>query len=186
MTAAIPSREPARLVVGDTWRWQRTLDGYPASAWTLTYYVRGPNGEFTIVAGADGDIHDVTVAKTTTSAYNAGAYSWTAVVDDGATQRFTVETGRLIELQLDPTKIGKGYDGRSHARRVLDAIEAVIEGRASKDQEEYSIEGRSLKRTPLAELVKFRNRYVDLVRDEDAAARINSGLDGGGRIQVRF
>jgi hypothetical protein len=39
-----------------------------------------------------------------------------------------------------------GYDGRDHVRRVLDAIEAVIENRATIDQQHYQINNRSLTR----------------------------------------
>ena len=46
-----------------------------------------------------------------------------------------------------------------HVRRVIDAIEAVIERRATKDQKSYSIDGRSLERTPIDELLLLRDRY---------------------------
>jgi hypothetical protein len=46
---------------------------------------------------------------------------------------------------------------------VLDAIEAVIENRATLDQQEYTIGSRHLKRMTAAELIEFRDKYRGLV-----------------------
>ena len=32
--------EPEKLTAGVTWKWKKTLSDYPASEWTLTYYLR--------------------------------------------------------------------------------------------------------------------------------------------------
>jgi hypothetical protein len=115
----------------------------------------------------------------TTAAYKAGLYRWTAVVDDG-TERVTLASG-LVNVLPDPAKTGAGFDPRSHARKTLEAIEAVIEGRATKDQEEYTIGNRSLKRTPTKELLEFRDKYrADVAREDIAAGRQS------GKLVVRF
>ena len=59
---------------------------------------------------------------------------------------------------------------------MLDAIEALIEGRATKDVSSYSIAGRSLTRMTPDELVKWRSTY----RAEVARQR-NAGKPNGGR-----
>lgn len=165
----IATIEPVEIVVGDTLEWQKSLADYPAPSWTLNYYFRGRVGSFDITASASGSDHLVTVAKATTAGYKAGDYQWTAVVSS-ATERFTVGEG-LTTVKPDPTKTGAGLETRGHARKVLDAIEAVLEGRASKDQEEYTIGQRSLKRTPLEELMKLRNRYrAEVLAEEGKSA----------------
>ena len=58
--------EPEKLTSGVTWKWKKTLSDYPASEWTLTYYLRKDG------ATADGNTHLVTVAASTTSGYAAG------------------------------------------------------------------------------------------------------------------
>ena len=78
-----------------------------------------------------------------------------------------------------------GYDARTHARIVLDAIEAVIENRASKDQERYMIAGRELWRTPIPMLLKLRQTYRAEVKAQALAEKIQSGTGVGGRIQFR-
>jgi hypothetical protein len=32
--------EPGKLTSGVTWKWKKTISDYPASEWTLTYYLR--------------------------------------------------------------------------------------------------------------------------------------------------
>jgi hypothetical protein len=48
-----------------------------------------------------------------------------------------------------------------HVEKVLDAIEAVIENRASQDQMSYSIKGTTLSRTPIADLLLLRREYKE-------------------------
>jgi len=36
----IPTNEPSTIIAGDTWQWsRRDLSDYPASSWTLEYYL---------------------------------------------------------------------------------------------------------------------------------------------------
>ena len=179
----IATIEPAALVAGDTWSWQRTLSDYPAGTWTLTYYLRGVNGEASFAAAASGGDHLVTVAKATTAAYKAGDYELVGIVDNGSS-RYTV-IRQSFTIKPDPTQTGAGFDARGHSRKVLEAIQAVIESRATKDQEEYTIAGRSLKRTPLPELIKLLNFYETRVAGEQAAENLAKGTGRPRVIQVR-
>lgn len=72
----------------------------------------------------------------------------------------------------------------THAQRMLTAIEGLLEGR--DDVEEYTIAGRSLKRMPMGELMKMRDKYKAEVAAEQRAERIAAGLDGAGRVMVRL
>lgn len=185
MTAEVPTIEPESFIAGDTWQWTRSLADYPASTWTLTYRARSREGEFSITASASGSDHSITVAKATTAAYKAGLYAWIAQVTDGTT-RTTVASG-LWTVAPDPASTGAGFDPRSHARKVLEAIEAIIEGRATKSQLEYSIGGRSVKHMTHADLLVARSRYASEVAAEDRAAAIARGLGvAPSGIRVRF
>ena len=65
--------EPEKLTSVDTWKWEKTISDYPASEWTLTYYLRKDGATATsFSATADGDSYLVTVAAATTSGYAAG------------------------------------------------------------------------------------------------------------------
>ena len=186
----IPSNEPLELRAGDTWKWNRTdkVSDYPSPAWTLKYRFKNQAGGFEITATADGSGgFSVSVDKTTTGAIAAGVYQWQAEVDNG-TERYTLERGGYLTVVADffSGTAGAAFDSRTHARKVLESIEAVIEGRASKDQEEYQIAGRMLKRTPIPDLLKLRQTYQAEVAGQEAAAKLADGLGGARKVQVRF
>lgn len=180
----IPSSEPASVVAGDTLAWKLTLGDYPASSgWVLSYALRNDQAAIDITASASGSDHLVSVPASTSKTWRAGSYAWSAFVTK-ASERYTVGNGTII---VAPNlAVGGPVDSRSHARRVLDAIEAVLERRATKDQEEFTIGDRSLKRTPLAELIRLRSVYRGEVRREQQALDIAAGRDSGNRILVRF
>lgn len=188
MAADIPTSEPSALRSGDTWKWTKSLADYPASAgWTLKYRFKNAAGGFEIVASASGDDHAVSVAAATTSGYATGSYSWMAWVEGGSSEKYTVDTGVLTvnaDYRAGTNSAATPLDDRTHARIVLDAIEAVIQNRATRDQESYEIAGRSLKRTPIADLLKLRQHYKAEVAAQDAASAL--GLGTGRRIQFRI
>lgn len=179
----IATIEPASITAGDRVQWQKTLADYPAGTWTLNYYFRNASGKIDITAGTSGTDHLVDVAAATSKGWGAGQYDGQGIVSDG-TSRFTVWTGRLTVLPN--FALAGSHDGRSHARRVLEAIEAVIENRASLDQQEYTIGNRSLKRIPVGDLLVLRDRYRADVASEAAAERIANGLGNPRHVHVRF
>lgn len=182
--------EPTELRAGDPWTWRRddlTAD-YPASAWNLVYWFKNEAGGFAITASADGDEFVVDETSDDTEARAAGVYSWQARAENIATPstRHIVASGTLRVLQnLFTGAAGDAYDGRSHARKVLAAVEAVIEGRATKDQQAYSIAGRALTRTPLPELLALRDRYRLAVAREDQAAGVPNNVGATAYVQFR-
>jgi len=168
----IATNEPIEQRAGLTWQWRREdlVTDYPATLWTLTYWFKkigAAGANFSIVASADGSQFAVTVSAATSGAYTAGDYKWVAVVTYGS-EAFEVDRGEFTLLAK--YNAAANLDDRSHARITLDAIEAVIEGRATVDQQEYTIGTRHLKRTPLADLMKFRDYYRSQVIAEDNKA----------------
>ena len=77
-------------------------------------------------------------------------------------------------------------DTRSHARKMLAAIEALLEGRSSSDSESYTIHSRSITKMSVAELVKWRSFYQQQVRSEIAAASLDDGVAPGGKWLARL
>lgn len=183
--ADTPTKEPGEVVAGDTWKWKRAdLADYPAGdGWTLTYYASNGDDKITASAVADGDAHVVTFSAANTANLAAGRYRLEGYVSKDA-ERYRVFAGSL-KVEPDLTASGN-IDARSHAEKVLDAIEAVIEVRATKDQSSYTIEGRTLSRTPIEDLIRLRDRYRNEVAREQARDRIRSGRSGGRQTLVRF
>lgn len=168
----IPTTEPAAVIAGDTIKWTKSLTDFPASTYTLSYvlHLESAVAATPIIfnATAAGDDHAVTVAAATSALWAAGDYVWTSYATAGS-ERYTVDAGR-VTVKRNPASIAAGTDLRSHSKIVLDAIEGVLEGRASKDQEEYRIGDRMLKRTPIKDLIELRSLYLSLYRQELAAA----------------
>ena len=173
--------EPEKLTSGVTWKWKKTISDYPASEWTLTYYLRKSGATATsFSASADGDTHLVTVIAATTAGYAAGVYDIIGVVVKSA-EKYVVFDG-IVEVLPNPTA-SAAYGPRTHARRVLDLIEAAMEGRIPNGMESYVIGGRSINKIPLRELYE---KYKQDVEQEVQAERLANGRRSGKNIGVRF
>ena len=180
-TLSRTTREPAQIVAGDSLQWTKSVADFPATdGYTLTYYLVSGSTTYQFDAGADGADYAISVLGTVTQNWTPGSYRWTACVRKGS-DRFTVDAGRFRVL-YNPA----GTGALSHARKVLAAIEAVIESRATKDQEEFTVAGRSLKRTPLGELLKFRRKYLAEVAREEQAEDLARGTKTKNTIKVRM
>lgn len=127
--------------------------------------LRGPS-VVDIIGTADGDYFVFTAPATETSDWAAGEY-WYAVRATSSGDVKQLEGGQVSVLP-DIANAAEGFNGSTHAERVLAAIEAVIEKRATMDQERYRINNRELYRTPIADLLKLRNTYRDEVNRERA------------------
>lgn len=180
------------IVIGDTLDFETSVPDYPnTDGWTLNYRLLLLESAGTAISFTAGGTpvddplgYRVQLAPATTAAWTTGTYAWNSyLTKTGA--RYTVESGQVVLLP-DPAVATAPRDNRSHAKKVLAAIEAVLEGRASKDQEEYTIKDRSLKRTPIPDLIALRQLYQREVAKENAAASVANGLGSGALIRVRF
>ena len=194
--------EPLEIIIGDTITWIRRgvqaasinddgvieyTDIKASAGWALKFTAVGKLGIFTITAVADTDNADdfkFTATAALTTAYTAGDYLWT-ITATKTTTRYTISEGRVTLLDNIAVRTTL-YDNRSHAKKVLDAIEAVIENRATVDQMSYQIAGRQLSKTPIPDLMQLRSLYRNEYEGELAAANIASGRASGRKILVRF
>jgi hypothetical protein len=161
---------PARLIAGDLWTWRADglVAAYPDPVYSLSYSLAPRSGGAPVMVPATADAGGwlISVVPATTSAVSAGTYSWSLFatrLSDAA--RLAICTG-TVEVAPDPTATATA----SNARKQLAAIDAVLEGRITKDVESYSIEGRALTRIPFMELRIMRARLVAEVAAEDRAA----------------
>ena len=172
---------PKELRAGSSLQWPITLTAYPAPDWSLSLYLRGPAG-IDLTTTPDGVQHVLTASPATTANWTAGTYSYLVRVTDGV-DIIDIDEGQ-IEVRADLAAITGEHDGRSHAQKVLGALEAVIEGRATIDQSSYKINNRELSRTPIPELIALRKYYrAEVLREKRKAA----GHSPYGRpVKVRF
>jgi hypothetical protein len=167
---------PQTLTAGDLWTWTESLSDYSAALYTLTFYFRGPQS-FNSVAVASGADHVVTVTAAVTAELKPGVYDWQARAALIATPT-TVATVDVGRLTVEPNLANAAIDHRSFNVRVSEALEAVIEGRATTDQLAMSIAGRSLSRMTWDEILGAYDRFK-------LAAASELG-DSPGHVFVRF
>ncbi len=186
MAASTPTTEPDTLVAGNTWKWERNFSDYPASdSWSLTYYLRktGSSG-ITITTSVNSDAHLVNVAASSTASYSPGVWDFRGYVSKSG-ERYEIFNG-ILKIEADPATAASSYDPRSHAQIVLDAIESVLESRATKEILNFSVEGNSLSSIPHGDLLALRSRYRIEVDREKTAERLKMGRGSGRRILTRF
>ena len=169
------------------WRWKRGLTDYPVSLYSLHYEFRSTSSTaFSITAteSSDPEEYIVEVASSTTASYAAGLYYWSARIKRTSDNEFiTLYEGQTT---VEPDPAGTGYDPRSHAQICLDALEAVMERRATTDQLSMSIDGRSLSRMDNDSLRRHVNYYRRLVKQKRQQQRIANGQRTGKPVYVRF
>ena len=164
---------PTSIRAGDTLLFTRSdlVTDYDPDYYTLTYQAvrQSSAGELvTFNASKDTDgFYRVNVPAGTTADWASGLYDWQEVAVRNSDQATVTTCVGQWEVHA---ALGLAGDNRSHAQRTLDAIEAVIEGRATSDHESYSIAGRSVTRIPIAELLTLRGRYRSEVNRERRAA----------------
>lgn len=167
--------EPNALTIGESYDWARRVSDYPSDGgWSLVYSFAGPE-PFTVTAQPDEDDSEVYRASITdqTAGKPAGLYYWQATMLNGDERRI-IGRGQL-RLLPDLTDAAAGYDGRSLARKTLDAIDAVLLKRATTDQQSYVIGNRQLSRIPINELLVLRDKYAALVAREVGMERRRRG-----------
>jgi len=175
------ARLPETIKAGLSFSLTLSLADYQAPEWQAKIILRGPS-QIDLTSEPAGEDHDFSKAPSITSAWSAGDYWYSLRVTDGAAV-YEIESGRLT-IQPDLEAEDTGYDGSTHPEKVLAAIEAVIEGRASKDQDSYRINNRELRRTPISQLLKLRDTYRTEVARLKAARRGKNTL--GRQILARF
>lgn len=156
MAPQTPVGEPIVLTAGDTWRWKVVAPDFPhTDGWALTYHLIGPSGG-TISTSADASPATFLAEKSAAASANvaAGTYTWILRAVKG-TDVLQVSSG-AITIKEDPAS---AVAELLHEEKMLQAIEAVLEGRIPDDVEEYAIHGRQLTKIPVRELKRLHAQY---------------------------
>jgi hypothetical protein len=160
---------PKKLTAGESLSWSVSLSDYLASeSWVLTYTLVKSDTRIQIVSSASDDDHLIEIPSTTTENYSPGTYDYQAHIFNGA-EKYQVDAG-VIEVVTNFAAQSSGFDSRSHAKIVLDALEAAIEGRASKTQMSQMVGSVQVQHMTLTEQIKIRDQYAFKYRKELVAA----------------
>jgi hypothetical protein len=181
--------EPNEIHAGSLIQWKRAdlSEDYPPASYDLIYTSRLSGGlarEFTITATNDGGVFLASMSGAVTGAQVAGDYFWQAEIQrksDNA--RVLVATG---QWKILPDLEQSGADPRTHAQIMLGKIQSLLEGRADKDVSSYSIQGRSLAKMGIMDLLQWRDYYRKEVAREQRDADIAAGKPSKTTMKVRF
>ena len=175
--------EPTSFWQGDTVSWARSDSEYSsADGWALTYlYSRADDARQVVGAGQADGSWIMTIAPTASALYLPGAYRWQARVSKAA-EVYTLGQGGLDVIASLDTAI----ETRSGAKVILDAIDAVLTGKADRDQLKITINGQSLDRFTWSDLTAARSYYASKVAREEQARSNREGTPGPAYIQGLF
>ncbi|MCK7513851.1 MAG: hypothetical protein MZV70_64100 [Desulfobacterales bacterium] len=188
MAAEIPTTEPLSIRTGEHMAMdtQRPLR-LPLKRLDTQILPQNAASHIEITATSETDLsYSVTVTAATTAAYNPGTYKWIAYVEQGvgaALVRHEIGTGTVEVLRSFAST--ESYDGRTHAKKVLDAIEAAIEGRATSTQLEIEIDGTRIVHMAPDQLIKWR-RLSRRAQCRTGKRAHPAGPCSGRRILTRF
>ena len=188
-TANAAATEPAKIIAGDRLIFKRSdlNNDYSNASYTLKYSARlegTGSTEIEITASASGSDYLVEVASATTASYTVGTYRWQAYITRNSdSQRLTIDQGTW---EVIANRDAATTDPRTHAAIMVDKIESILEGRADSDVSSYSIQGRSLTKLGIEELMAWRDRYKAELLLEKRKERALNGVGTGAKVLVRF
>lgn len=174
---------PKKIQAGDTVKFTDSVEEYKATdGWSVTYSIVNGDNRYAITSTATDDDHAFIIPASISKHYLAASYKWAAqaIKDD---ERYTLGFGRLDILP----DFGAGpTDQRLHVEKVLQAIEATLENKATTDQQSLSINGRSISRVAPGELLAWRDKYRSELRSIINAERLAMGNSGTNKIMTRL
>ena len=172
----IPEIEPAEIRSGDTIKWNRTdLTDYPATTWTLKYYLVKAGTQIVVIASASGDAHSIVLSKAATAAYPVGQYAWIAKASNG-TEEYTVDSGNITVLP-DLVASATGLETRSDARKIYDDLIAAYKSYISSNStmQAFSVAGKSVSFKSTDDLLTQIRHWAAIVAQEEDQERIDDG-----------
>lgn len=165
------NRMPAQLIAGDSLRLAVPSGDYPASAgWAVSLVLQALAGSAPVTVNAvdAGEDWEIAIASSVSADLVPGPFRYLIAATKNA-DRSTIDSGQ-IEVLPDPAR--PAQDQRSPARRALDAIDAVLENRASSEDMKFTFaDGRALDKIPHADLLALRKHYARIVSREATKGR---------------
>tara|TARA_R100001443_G_scaffold35693_1_gene49508 strand:+ start:271 stop:855 length:585 start_codon:yes stop_codon:yes gene_type:complete len=184
-----PKEVPRAIVIGDLVQFKLTefSSDYPNTSHSMTFMARsgtGANVEFSIAASNSGDDYLFSASSNATAAFTAGLYHYQIeVLETSSNNRLILDQGELdVTVDLDVNAV----DPRTHAEKMLQKIEAVLENRADADVSSYSIAGRSLTKMSPEELLTWRDNYRREVKAHRRKLDVKHGRRTSSTVVMRF
>lgn len=182
-------RIPLKMTKGDSISWIDTsskdnLGNLIDSTWVLKYALRGPTN-LDVTSEANGSGWRTTIASSDSSELKKGIYYWQAYAEKSGS-RVTLGAGQIEVLENLASISDVNFDGRSQARKDLDAVQSAIRSIISGGNQEYTIGNRSFKKIDLSELRIMESQLKFQVNMEERAKKVTSGQGDPFNLKVRF
>jgi hypothetical protein len=170
--ATIPTALPLRVIAGDTWRWDRTVDGYtPADGWTFKTFFRGAGKlDVTGVAATGNGYWELTASASSTKALAAGQYQVTEVVTNGGGERYVVGRG-VVSVEANPESQVAG-DGAPWEETAIVKLQAFLNGTLDAGILESQIAGRVIKLMSPSEAMQLIDNLQDRIARRRSRGKI--------------
>jgi len=190
----ISTTEPLSFRAGDKVQWKISDSDYPASdSYVLKYYLtKAGETLITLTAAASGADHLITIAAADSASYDPGIYSYQARIEkdttkvtrkEGVIQVYRDISGDATGVTLTAAlAIGDPVLELQFWMAVQANIMALLAGKALKDNQSYSIAGRSLSKYTPAELIEL----LAYIEKRSSRLKRKLGLTRGQKIQVQF
>jgi len=155
---------------------------FTAATYTLAYTFRYETGSFTVdctTNASDSDAFDLDVSDDLTYDLPPGDLYFVGRAEHTTSgARHDIDRGVLL-VRMNPAR-------ETHSQRVLDAIRANIEGRASNDQRTIMIGDVQLSHMNPAQMLQWEKLYAQRVKHEFDRARKLAGIGTRMTVQTRF
>ena len=174
-----------------TWEDGSATVGFDESAtspdWTLTYYLRTNTASegATVVGSAYSSGWRFTIASSVTTNFDKGDWIWAAVASKGS-ESYQLATGEFkVKQSLVYSGTPSAIDNRTDNEKARDNIKTALTKFADGAQE-YSVGGRTYKRTSIPDLHIELNRLNAEILRESVGEKVKQGLGNPNRFLVRF
>lgn len=162
-----------KIYNGTTISFEFNSANYPASeGYTASVVYRGSTSYYSFNTTNNGSNYKLEVSP---SQNNIPPGKYLILYEFSKSGNIYVEEADWVQVLPSPKSV---TDNRTHEEKVLDAINAVLESRATKEHLSYSIGGRSLALMTFDELIKAKSYYEALVKMQRGEFKYN--------IKVKF
>ena len=184
---------PAVITAGTTVNWEdlSATVGLDVNAtsddWTLTYYLRTNTASegATVVGSAYNQGWRFTIASSVTTNFDKGDWIWAAVASKGS-ESYQLATGEFkVKQSLVYSGTPSAIDNRTDNEKARDNIKTALTKFADGAQE-YSVGGRTYKRTSIPDLHIELNRLNAEILRESVGEKMAQGEGNPIRFFVRF
>lgn len=170
-TNEIINTTPVEIVAGSTVEWVMSLPHTIAGGYTGKFKLAGAASDLSITATNENGSYKFRIAPADTDDFATGVYFY-QITTETVSDKYVEVIG---EVSINALIGSAGYDARSVAAKIIDAIDALVLNRATIDQQSYQIGNRQLARIPLDELLRTRKLYAAIVDGDKRKARLAQG-----------